>query len=71
MLININCPETSIYYLSYLILRSIKKVSKYFDVYYDIKQKFDISLDLYNLCLDYLYIIDKIKVDKNGELKCL
>ena len=71
MLINENFPYASIYYISYLILKSIKSISNYFDVYYSIKQKIDINLGIYNQCLVYLFIINKVKVDKNGELKCL
>lgn len=71
MLINENYPNASIYYVSYLILKSIRDSSNYFDVYYDVKQKVGINLDVYNQCLDYLFMISKVKVDKNGELKCL
>lgn len=71
MLINENYPNASIYYVSYLILKSIRNFSNYFDVYYDVKQKVDINLGVFNQCLDYLFIINKVKVDENGELKCL
>ncbi len=71
MLINTNYPKSSIYYLSYLILKSVKQFHNYFDVYCDIKQKVDVSLEIYNQSLDYLYMIEKIKVDKNGEMICL
>lgn len=71
MLINNNYPKASVYYISYLILKSIKKFSNYFDVYYDVKQKVDINLGIYNQCLDYLFIINKVIVEKNGEFRCL
>ena len=58
MWINNNYPKASVYYISYLILKSIKKFSNYFDVYYDVKQKVDINLGIYNQCLDYLFIIN-------------
>ncbi|MBQ9792982.1 MAG: hypothetical protein IJW32_04500 [Clostridia bacterium] len=71
MLINNNYPKASVYYISYLILKSIKKFTNYFDVYYDVKQKVDINLGIYNQCLDYLFIINKVMVEKNGEFRCL
>jgi len=71
MLINDNYPKASVYYISYLVLKSIKNLSNYFDVYYDVKQKVDINLGIYNQCLDYLFIINKVRVEKNGEFKCL
>lgn len=64
-------PEKSIYYLSGLILEEIQEHGKkpFMDVYENLVQHSRISLTLFFLCLDWLYVIDAAVINKDGEIE--
>lgn len=70
---NIN-PKKQIYYLSALIIEELKNVETsdfdYFDIYHKIKTREYISINLYSLSLDWLFLLGAIKQNKNKLEKC-
>ncbi len=68
-------PKKQIYYLSAQILYELNQTdNKEFDylyIYHRIKLNEDISLNLYTLSLDWLFILGAIKRGKNGLLRCI
>lgn len=71
MLINYDFPQASVYYISYLILKKIEKGSTYLKLYLSIKKEIDINFRLFDLSLDLLFIMNKIRIEKNGGVVCL
>jgi len=67
-------PKKQIYYLSALILNEIKTTEEddfdFFDIYHRIRSKEGISINLYSLSLDWLFLLGAIKKDKNRLIKC-
>ena len=67
-------PQKHIYYLSALIIEELKDVkTSNFDflyIYNRIKSKEDISINLYSLSLDWLFLLGAIKQNKNKLVKC-
>ncbi len=67
-------PKKQIYYLSALILNEINTIERnyfdFFDIYHRIKSKEGISINLYSLSLDWLFLLGAIKKDKNRLMKC-
>lgn len=67
-------PKKCIYYIGGLILACLKKEGSYdyLDLYTQIKQQQDVSIHLYTLTLDWLYLISAAKFDeKDGVIKCI
>jgi hypothetical protein len=68
LLLNDMKPEMSIFYYSSLIIKEIK-VKEGLDIvslYKSVKDKNYISLKVYSYCLDWLFLIEAAKVDKDG-----
>jgi len=67
-------PKKQIYYISALILEELKLISTqnfdFFQVYYRIKKKENISINLFSLSLDWLFILGAIKHNHNELEKC-
>jgi len=68
-------PRKQIYYISALVLNEIKDVKgrefDFFDIFNSLKQKeSDLTVKLYSLSLDWLYLLGSIKKDKNRLIKC-
>ena len=67
-------PKKQIYYLSAQIINELKHLKSnefdYFHIYHLIKSKEDISLNLYSLALDWLFLLGAIKKEKNRLIKC-
>lgn len=65
-------PESSILYLSSFILKRLKArksnytLSTLFDV---IQKQHDISIHDFLLCMDWLYLIDEVIVNSDGDIK--
>ncbi|WP_434335211.1 ABC-three component system middle component 6 [Mycoplasma capricolum] len=61
-------PKTSVYYNAYIVLKELKKYDKIhiMELFININQENVISLALYTLCLDWLFIIGCIKMDNKG-----
>lgn len=67
-------PQKQIYYLSALIIEELNNTETstvdYFNIYHKIKTKEDISINLYSLSLDWLFLLGAIKQNKNKLEKC-
>ncbi len=67
-------PKKHIYYLSALIIEELNNTETstvdYFNIYHKIKAKEDISINLYSLSLDWLFLLGAIKQNKNKLEKC-
>ncbi|TNE68186.1 hypothetical protein EP331_15970 [bacterium] len=71
---NIN-PERDLYYLGGRVIEQLDTYEgnaiDYFELYDLIKQKLDISINLFTLVLDWLFILGTIKKGTNGRIvKC-
>lgn len=68
-------PERDLYYLGGKVIELLSNSKNddlsFFDVYENIKNNEDISLKLYTLTLDWLYILGIISKIENGKIiKC-
>ena len=68
-------PKKQIYYISALVLNELKNTDNtefdFFDVFNSLKLiENDITVNLYSLSLDLLYLLGAIKKDKNRLIKC-
>lgn len=72
MLINedIN-PNNSLYYLGAEVLKSIenKEDFDFMELYKSMNNKYNISLKLFILTIDWLFLIDAITLSEKGNLK--
>ena len=67
-------PELSLYYNGAIILNALKFKPKQslIDLFKNTKKENDISFSLFLLSLDWLYLIDVVTLDDNGEVElCL
>lgn len=72
LLPNESKPEFSIYYNSSLILKILKNSDKEYtieDLYKFIKAEYDLSLKIFSYCMDWLFLIEAVNVDSNGDVK--
>ena len=65
-------PERHVYYIGGLILNLIKtqKEIDFFDIFQKINKKNNISLNLYTLSLDWLYLLGLINQKEGKITKC-
>ena len=68
-------PKKQIYYISALILNELKSFDNtefdFFSIFNSLKIKEkDLTINLYSLSLDWLYLLGAIKKDKNRLIKC-
>lgn len=71
---NIN-PERDLYYLGGKVIEILDNSNNakfdYFELYINLSKNHDISINLFTLVLDWLFILGAIKKDKKGLLeKC-
>lgn len=67
-------PELSIYYNGSLVLGELKKLDNrsITDLYKKVKINNDMSFSTFMLCLDWLYLIEAVKINKRGYIQlCL
>ena len=65
-------PERDVYYIGARIIDIISVESEpidFFDVYKKINASDDVSMNLYALTLDWLYIVGVVDNSRNGNLK--
>jgi hypothetical protein len=66
-------PERDLYYLGAKTIEVLNSSPKeewdYFDLFLEIKQTEKISINLYSLVLDWLFILSVIQQSKNGGIK--
>lgn len=67
-------PESSLYFLGARVLGVLKKLPKnrgsFIDIYNLVRSEITVSLKLYQLTLDWLYLINVATVNEEGEV-CL
>ena len=65
-------PQESLYYIGGITLECLKKNESpmsFVDLFSELNKKLKVSVNLFILVLDWLYIIDAAVVDENGEIK--
>lgn len=67
-------PESDIYYLGSELIAvldsySIKRID-FFDVYSRMKERFKISINLFSLVLDWLFLLGVVKSENRFVVKC-
>ena len=64
-------PDYSIYYNGAIVLESLQRDKKYkiLDLYQEVKSKREMSLSIFILCLDWLYLLDVVKINSKDELE--
>jgi hypothetical protein len=64
-------PELCIYYNSSLLLKSLQQKSNQnmLDLFQDVKINSEMTFPIFVLSLDWLYLIDLAKLNKNGEIQ--
>lgn len=69
---NIN-PERDLYYLGGILIDVLASKNSvdidYIDLYQLLKQKQEISINLYSLTLDWLFILGVVSKGENGKIK--
>ena len=73
ILSNNSNPKNSLYYIGGIILTLIKKKNNYdyLELYTQLKTNYNVSFQLYNFALDWLYLISAIEFDEEeGVVKC-
>ncbi|WP_036693209.1 ABC-three component system middle component 6 [Paenibacillus sp. FSL R7-269] len=63
-------PELSIFYYASLVLKEIHgtEEKEIVAIYQLLKQQYDISLKVFSYCLDWLYLIEAVKVNEEGQI---
>lgn len=67
-------PEISIYYNGYIILKELKlkTIQQIFELYQKVKNINNMSFPIFMLSLDWLYLIDIVKINEEGWIElCL
>lgn len=68
-------PQESLYYIGYVILKTLKNIKgkkSYVDrLFIEITKTEDINFKTFVLSLDWLFLIDSIKINENGEISCI
>jgi hypothetical protein len=64
-------PDNSIYYNGAFVLESLKGEKRYtmLDLYQETKARKPMSLSVFVLCLDWLYLLDVVKINLKGEIE--
>ena len=69
---NIN-PERDLYYLGGILIDVLASKNSvdfdYFDLYQSLNKKKEISINLYSLTLDWLFILGVVNKGENGKVK--
>lgn len=63
-------PEHTIYYNGAFILEVLQnnRVINLLDLYLNTKNKHDLSMPVFVLCLDWLFLLNLIAFDENGKI---
>ena len=64
-------PDNSIYYNGAFVIDSLKKNTSYeiLDLYQDVKAKKQMSLSVFILCLDWLYLLEIATFNSKGKIE--
>jgi hypothetical protein len=66
-------PERDMYYLGAKVIEALSASNRdhwdYIELFESLKQNHNIEFKLFILCLDWLFLINAIEKDVNGEIK--
>lgn len=64
-------PDNSVYYNGALVLSSLQKVTKQnlIDLFYDVKQRKNMTFSVFVLCLDWLFLLNVAKLNSYGDVE--
>ena len=64
-------PENSLYYNGALVLDLLIKNGNHhiLDLYQEVRLKREMSISVFVLCLDWLYLLDVITINSSGEIE--
>ncbi len=66
-------PQRDLYYLGGIVIDALSHASTddgFFDIFEKVRERETISMNLFSLTIDWLYLLDAVKI-KNGRLeKC-
>lgn len=66
-------PEQTVYYNGSIVLKVLltrdEKRASLLDLYQEVKDFEDITLPMFVLCLDWLYLVDVAQLNEEGEVK--
>ena len=64
-------PKNSIYYNGALVLEILQDAENmnFLDLFTKVRQKSEMSMGVFILCLDWLYLINAAILDSNGDVK--
>jgi hypothetical protein len=66
-------PQRDLYYLGGVVIDALHQASNddgFFDIFEKVRERETISMNLFSLTIDWLYLLDAVKI-KNGRLeKC-
>ena len=67
-------PEREVYYLGALVLQTLKQAPEssfdFFDVFQELNVQKKVSINLFTLTLDWLFLLDVISIDNGKIIKC-
>lgn len=63
-------PESSIFYYASLLLKEVNNNSdiNIVKLFRLLKEQYNISLKIFSYCLDWLYLIEAVKVNEEGQV---
>ncbi|KKD55095.1 MULTISPECIES: ABC-three component system middle component 6 [Paenibacillus] len=63
-------PESSIFYYASLLLKEVNNNSdiNIVELFQSLKEQYNISLKIFSYCLDWLYLIEAVKVNEEGQV---
>ncbi|MGG1650071.1 ABC-three component system middle component 6 [Paenibacillus sp. NRS-1780] len=63
-------PESSIFYYASLLLKEVNNNSdiNIVKLFQSLKEQYNISLKIFSYCLDWLYLIEAVKVNEEGQV---
>ena len=64
-------PEQSIYFNGSLVLQELQKKPKQnlLDLYHNVKEQRDMTLQVFTLCLDWLFLLNVAVLNDGGEIE--
>ncbi len=64
-------PDKSIYYNGAFVLNTLKTNKKinFFDLFQEVKLKREMTISIFTLCLDWLFLLEVVIINSNGEVE--
>ena len=71
ILLSIQSFSQSIYYNGAFVLEAIRDhgIQKMLDLYHNVKNKKNMTFPIFVLCLDWLFLLDLIVLNEDGEIE--